>query len=52
MLRIDTKKRIPKLDGYECKIMNKYREDGLIEVFIPVLNQNVVVESNEIDSDE
>lgn len=47
---INTKKKeYLSFNGYECKVVNDNRDDGLVEVFVPMFNILILLEPNELD---
>lgn len=49
---INTKKKeYLSFNGYECKVVNCHREDGLIEVYVPVFNVFILLEQTELDDE-
>lgn len=53
MLFVNAKdKEYSSFNGFKCKIVNDHREDGLIEVYVPVYNILILLHENEIESDE
>ena len=47
----DTKNKYSLFNGLPCKVMNWYRDDGLIDVEIPSLEMFILLEPNQIKSD-
>jgi hypothetical protein len=39
-------------NGLPCNIVNNSRDDGYIEIFIPAVEIYILVQNNEIESDD
>ena len=48
----DTKNKYSLFNGLPVKVMNWYRDDGLIDVEIPSLEMFILLEPNQIKSDD
>ena len=45
------KKEYTSFNGYECKVVNCHREDGFVEVYVPVFNVFILLEQTELDDE-
>ena len=45
------KKEYSSFNGFECKVVNDKRTDGLIEVYVPVFNVFILLEPTELEDE-